>query len=83
VDDARWDAYARKRDAVSRETERLKSTWVHPGIFPAEAAERLLGKAIEREYNLATCCAARAWASTPWPRSLHWPGRRPVFHVKH
>jgi len=53
VDDARWDAYARKRDAVSRETERLKSTWVHPGIFPAEAAERLLGKAIEREYNLS------------------------------
>jgi tRNA uridine 5-carboxymethylaminomethyl modification enzyme len=26
---------------------------VHPGIFPAEAAERLLGKAIEREYNLS------------------------------
>ncbi|RZI66361.1 MAG: tRNA uridine-5-carboxymethylaminomethyl(34) synthesis enzyme MnmG, partial [Variovorax sp.] len=27
VDDARWDAFSRKRDAVSRETERLKSTW--------------------------------------------------------
>ncbi|MBQ0932037.1 tRNA uridine-5-carboxymethylaminomethyl(34) synthesis enzyme MnmG [Ideonella alba] len=53
VDDVRWDAFNRKRDAVSRETERLKSTWVHPGIFPAEAAEPLLGKAIEREYNLA------------------------------
>ena len=25
VDDARWDAFCRKRDAVSRETERLKS----------------------------------------------------------
>ncbi len=53
VDDARWDAFNRKRDAVSRETERLRSTWVHPGILPAEAAERLLGRAIEREYNLA------------------------------
>jgi tRNA uridine 5-carboxymethylaminomethyl modification enzyme len=30
VDDARWDAFSRKRDAVSRETERLKSTWVNP-----------------------------------------------------
>ena len=53
VDDARWDAFNRKRDAVSRETEKLKSTWVHPGVLPAEDAERLVGKALEREYNLA------------------------------
>lgn len=53
VDDARWDAFNRKRDAVSRETEKLKSTWVHPGILPAADAERLVGKALEREYNLA------------------------------
>ena len=53
VDDVRWDAFNRKRDAVSRETEKLKSTWVHPGILPAEQAERLVGKALEREYNLA------------------------------
>jgi tRNA uridine 5-carboxymethylaminomethyl modification enzyme len=52
VDDARWDAYCRKRDAVSRETEKLKSTWVHPGILAAADAERLVGKALEREYNL-------------------------------
>lgn len=52
VDDARWDAFNRKRDAVSRETEKLKSTWVHPGILPAADAERLVGKALEREYNL-------------------------------
>ncbi len=52
VDDARWEAFNRKRDAVSRETERLKSTWVHPGILPAADAERLVGKALEREYNL-------------------------------
>jgi len=53
VDDARWAAFNRKRDAVSRETERLKSTWVHPGILAAADAERLVGKALEREYNLA------------------------------
>jgi tRNA uridine 5-carboxymethylaminomethyl modification enzyme len=51
VDDARWEAFNRKRDAVSRETERLKSTWVHPNILPAADAERLVGKALEREYN--------------------------------
>ncbi len=53
VDDARWSAFNRKRDAVSRETERLKSTWVHPNILGAADAERLIGKALEHEYSLA------------------------------
>jgi len=53
VDDARWDSFCRKRDAVVRETERLKSTWVHPARLPAADAERLLGKALEHEYSLA------------------------------
>ena len=52
VDDARWDAFNRKRDAVSRETERLRSLWVNPNNLPVSEAERVLGKAIEREYNL-------------------------------
>ena len=52
VDDARWNAFCRKRDAVSRETERLKATWVNPRNLPASEAERVLGKAIEHEHNL-------------------------------
>ena len=52
VDDARWDAFSRKRDAVSRETERLKSTWVNPRNLSATESERVLGKAIEHEHNL-------------------------------
>ncbi len=52
VDDARWEAFCRKRDAVSRETERLKATWVNPRNLPAETAEAVLGKAIEHEHNL-------------------------------
>ncbi len=52
IDDARWDAFNRKRDAVSRETERLKSTWVNPRSLPAAEAERVLGKGIDHEYNL-------------------------------
>jgi tRNA uridine 5-carboxymethylaminomethyl modification enzyme len=53
VDDARWDAYARKRDAVARELERLKSTYVNPGVIAAHDAQRVLGQSIEREYSLA------------------------------
>ncbi len=52
VDDARWDAFSRKRDAVSRETERLKLTWVNPNSLAAAESERVLGKAIDHEYNL-------------------------------
>ncbi|MGA8784567.1 MAG: tRNA uridine-5-carboxymethylaminomethyl(34) synthesis enzyme MnmG, partial [Polaromonas sp.] len=51
VDDARWDAFNRKRDAVSRETERLRSIWINPNNLAVAEAERVLGKAIEREYN--------------------------------
>ena len=53
VDDQRWNLFCRKRDAVSRETERLKSTWVNPNVLNADAAERLLGKPMDHEYSLA------------------------------
>ena len=52
VDDARWEHFSRKRDAVSRETERLRSIWVSPQNLAAAESERVLGKAIDHEYNL-------------------------------
>jgi len=52
VDDIRWEAFNRKRDAVAQEIERLKSSWVNPRILSAQASEALLGKKIEREYSL-------------------------------
>src|SRR5574343_119158 len=52
VDDVRWDAFCRKRDAIAAEQERLKTTWVNPKITSAEDCIRVLGKAIEHEYNL-------------------------------
>ncbi len=53
VDDRRWDLFNRKRDAVSRETQRLRSVWVNPRNLPEADAQRVLGTSIEREYNLA------------------------------
>jgi tRNA uridine 5-carboxymethylaminomethyl modification enzyme len=53
VDNARWDAFCRKRDAVSRETERLRGIWVSPRNLPESESARVLGKAIDHEYNLA------------------------------
>jgi tRNA uridine 5-carboxymethylaminomethyl modification enzyme len=52
VDDARWVAFNRKRDAIAHEQERLKATWVSPKSLRAELADRVLGKPIEREYSL-------------------------------
>ena len=52
VDDARWEAFSRKQEAVVREQERLKRSFVQPGILPQEDAIRVLGKPIEHEYSL-------------------------------
>ncbi|MCB1959795.1 MAG: tRNA uridine-5-carboxymethylaminomethyl(34) synthesis enzyme MnmG, partial [Rhodocyclaceae bacterium] len=51
VDDARWAAFCAKRDAIERETARLKATWALPERVPAEAAEQVVGKALEHEYS--------------------------------
>jgi tRNA uridine 5-carboxymethylaminomethyl modification enzyme len=53
VGDAQWEIFERKREAIACELERLKSTWVNPRLVAPEEAERVLGKAIEREYALA------------------------------
>jgi tRNA uridine 5-carboxymethylaminomethyl modification enzyme len=52
VDDVRWDAFARKRDAIARELERLRSTTINPAVIAAHDAERVIGQPIEREYSL-------------------------------
>jgi len=53
VGEAQWRAFQTKQEAVSRETQRLKSLWVNPKNLSVEAAERVLGQKIEREYTLA------------------------------
>ncbi len=53
VSDVQWALFDKKREAVAREVERLKSTWVNPRIVAEHESERVLGKAIEREYALA------------------------------
>jgi tRNA uridine 5-carboxymethylaminomethyl modification enzyme len=83
VDDARWDAFSRKRDAVSRETERLAAIWVNPRNLPAAEAERVLGKAHRARIQPGGLAAPTRCDL----RRAHEPGRRQVrdlmFHVKH
>ena len=52
VDDARWDAFARKRDAIARELERLKSTQVNPNVVATHDVERVLGAPLAQAHTL-------------------------------
>ncbi len=49
VDDARWARFEAKREAVAREAERLRSTWVDLKLLPPDVVARLGGKPVERE----------------------------------
>jgi tRNA uridine 5-carboxymethylaminomethyl modification enzyme len=53
VDDARWEAFCRKRDAVARELERLKSTWIDPRVVDRAESERVLRQVLDREAALS------------------------------
>ena len=52
VDDLRWQTFCEKREAIERETARLKATWAQPAKVPLADAMRVLGQDIEREYSL-------------------------------
>ncbi len=52
IDEARWVAFQEKQEAVSRETQRLKTLWVNPNNIDQGLASQVLGHEIEREYNL-------------------------------
>jgi len=49
VDDARWDAFARKRDAVAAETQRLGALWASPNNAAGRDAVATLGIELSRE----------------------------------
>ncbi|CAN4276564.1 GidA Flavin-dependent tRNA uridine 5-carboxymethylaminomethyl modification enzyme GidA [Methylophilaceae bacterium] len=52
VDDERWAAFSTKFEAVSREQERLKKTFVQPANITPEKMTALFGKPLEHEYSL-------------------------------
>ena len=52
VDDDRWRIFQEKMEAVARETETLKSTWVQPKSSEAEILNSKVQSPIVREYSL-------------------------------
>lgn len=52
VDDARWQAFNQKLEAIELEKQRLKSTWVSPSHVAAEALNPSLKNPITKENSL-------------------------------
>jgi len=52
VDDERWMAFEKKREAVERESQRLRKTLLRPQIVDAAAAEQVLGQPLNKEAHL-------------------------------
>jgi tRNA uridine 5-carboxymethylaminomethyl modification enzyme len=52
VDDARWAAFALKRDVIEATKKRLQSTWLRPGTPEAAKLEAAVGQTLERERSL-------------------------------
>ncbi len=53
VSDARWHRFCEKRESITRETERLSTTWIHPNTPQADELASKLKDPINREYSLA------------------------------
>ncbi len=52
IDDERWSAFNKKRDAIALEEQRLKTTWVQAKSPEAELLSPKLKSPLTREYNL-------------------------------
>src|SRR5450432_1136127 len=52
IDDTRWKAFCTKRDAIDRETSRLKATWARPSEISEQNQIDVLGQGIAREFSL-------------------------------
>ena len=52
VDERRWAAFATKREAIEKEEQRLKTTWIRPDTLQGDAVAARFGTPLAHEYNL-------------------------------
>ena len=52
IDDARWQAFVSKREAICRAETALQNTLVHPKTAAADKIEAILGQELSREHRL-------------------------------
>jgi len=52
VDDERWAAFSEKQEAIEKEEQRLKSTWIRPCLISDENSNDIFGQVLTKEANL-------------------------------
>jgi tRNA uridine 5-carboxymethylaminomethyl modification enzyme len=52
VDDERWRVFETKRERIEQEQQRLRTTWMRPGLVPDEDMIRAIGQTLSREASL-------------------------------
>lgn len=52
IDELRWRQFCEKEEAIVKEKERLKKTWVNPKIIESQKAAQTLNESLSRETNL-------------------------------
>jgi tRNA uridine 5-carboxymethylaminomethyl modification enzyme len=77
VDDARWSRFEAKREAIERERQRLRETWVRPERIDRALAERILGEPLRRETR-ASDLLARPNVGYAGVAALAGPASEPV-----
>ncbi|MDH3280852.1 MAG: tRNA uridine-5-carboxymethylaminomethyl(34) synthesis enzyme MnmG [Gammaproteobacteria bacterium] len=75
VDDRRFSAFSNKRDALARERERLRATWVQPERMPAAELKRVLGQELPRA---ATLMELLCRPEVSYPALISLPGAGPM-----
>jgi tRNA uridine 5-carboxymethylaminomethyl modification enzyme len=51
VDESRWRVFCEKREAIERETARLKATWARPERIAEAEQLRVIGQVLEHEHS--------------------------------
>jgi tRNA uridine 5-carboxymethylaminomethyl modification enzyme len=74
VPDEQWRRFEVKREAIERERQRLRATWVRPGEIDAALLHRLLGDEMRRE---ATALDLLARPRVTYRSLLELPGLAP------
>lgn len=53
VSEARWEAFNKKMELIDKEEERLKNTWINPGVLSKVSIDEALGQDISKEARLS------------------------------
>ncbi len=57
VNDSRWAQFARKKETIEREKQRLQDLWLRPADLEQDDAERLIGGELTREVRVLSLLA--------------------------